>query len=479
MGVWPYLVEMDGRFLPNPLDVKESPGVTPPEPEGRVKSPLRNVAEKGHGGEVATVTPTRHEMVERHKLDLPVEPSVVVKRCFVTPTMFRGGLMACPSLITVEEIRCHPESEGQYEVRWRPIQNFPRYNAWSAVAEALPERCDIGVFLGSFWLIIRGRTRQRSKQQTADSRIIHSRTMDPEMNRRNCSENDCEAWVAERKKDLAELRRLTIQINLRKRYELRRAAEKRHPQTHTTVEPPRSTSRERRRKKSSESVSEDDGIVEYVQGNGESTQSWLTESVRKAVIYGRKQKLSDRDVMTPATNPRDPDLDVITLKIVQSPTPQQRVLAYRQRMESHMRYTDPLTCEYDNNDNEVVHPPIAPNKPGKGNRQANPPGGYEYLEEEPSVTDTQEPYLNSDDSYESDDDGHRDCGRGGCHACPDNPANYNMQEDEDDDITVIDAFNTTQELHRGEDSETKPFGSGDRDSFEEDGFGPEVIEETK
>ena len=37
--------------------------------------------------------------------------------------------------------------------------------------------------------------------------------------------------------------------------------------------------------------------------------------------------------------------------------------------------------------------------------------------------------------------------------CPDNPANYNMQEDEDDDITVIDVFNTTQELHRGEDSE--------------------------
>ena len=56
------------------------------------------------------------------------------------------------------------------------------------------------------------------------------------MNGRNFSENDCEAWVAERKKDLAELRRLTIQINLRKRYEIRRAAQQRHPQTHMTVE---------------------------------------------------------------------------------------------------------------------------------------------------------------------------------------------------------------------------------------------------
>jgi hypothetical protein len=60
--------------------------------------------------------------------------------------------------------------------------------------------------------------------------------MDLEMNRRNFSENDCEAWVAERKKDLAELQRLTIQINLRKRYEIRQAAQQRHPQTHMTVE---------------------------------------------------------------------------------------------------------------------------------------------------------------------------------------------------------------------------------------------------
>ena len=122
-------------------------------------------------------------------------------------------------------------------------------------------------------------------------------------------------------------------------------AHKRHPQTHATVEPPKSPSEERRRKESSESESEDDGI-----------------------------------------------------------------------------------------------------KTGKGNRRMIPPGGYEYLEEEPSVTDTQEPYLGSDESSTfSDDDGHRDCGRGGYHACPDNPANYNMRDDEDEDITVIDVINTIQE----------------------------------
>ena len=47
-------------------------------------------------------------------------------------------------------------------------------------------------------------------------------------------------------------------------------------------------------------------------------------------------------------------------------------------------------------------------------------------------------------------------------------------QDEDEDITVIDVINTTQELPRGEDSETESFGSGDRDSFEEDGSGPDV-----
>jgi hypothetical protein len=144
-----------------------------------------------------------------------------------------------------------------------------------------------------------------------------------------------------------------------------------------------------------------------------------------------------------------------------------------------MRDAEPLTRVYDDKENEVKCPPIAPNKPGKGNQQMIPPGGYEYLEEEPLVIDTQEPYLGSDDSYESDDDGHRDCGRGGYHDCPDNPANYTMREDEDEDITVIDVINTTQELPRGEDSETESFDSGDRDSFEEDGFGPKVIEETK
>jgi hypothetical protein len=227
-------------------------------------------------------------------------------------------------------------------------------------------------------------------------------------------------------------------------------------------------------------VLEDNDIVEYVQGTNESTQSWLTESARRVVTHGRKHKASDRDVTTPATNPRDPDLDVITLKIVRSPTPQQRVLDYRQKMESYREDTEPLMREYDNNYNEVAHPPAAPNQPGKGHQQIGPGnvGEYKYREEGPSGSDTREPYLASDDSYDSDDDGHRDCGRGGYHACPDNPANYNMQDVEDDDITVVDVFNTNQELHRGKDSEAEPSSGGDRDSFGEDDFGLEIIEET-
>ena len=123
----------------------------------------------------------------------------------------------------------------------------------------------------------------------------------------------------------------------------------------------------------------------------------------------------------------------------------------------------------------------APNQPGKGHQQIGPGniGEYEYREEGPSGSDTREPYLASDDSYESDDDGHRDCGRGGYYACPDNPANFNMHEEEADDITVIKVFNTNQELHLGEDSEAEPSSSSDRDSFKEDGFGLESIEETK
>ena len=167
MSVWLCLVDTEGRFLPNPLVVTESPGVTPPEPKERVKSPPRNVAENGYGGEDATVTPTRHKGIEHYKLGLPVESSVVVKRCSVTPTTVRGGLMARPNKMTVEEIRCHPESERpRYEVQWRPIQNFPRYSARSAVAEALPERCGIGAFLENFWLIIRGRSNQNNRMQT-------------------------------------------------------------------------------------------------------------------------------------------------------------------------------------------------------------------------------------------------------------------------------------------------------------------------
>ena len=123
---------------------------------------------------------------------------------------------------------------------------------------------------------------------------------------------------------------MAVLVNLRKRYELRRAAHKRHPQTHAIVKPPKSPSKERRRKESPESESEDNGIVEYVQGKGESTQSWLTKSVRKAAAYGRQKKSSDHDVTTPTPNPRDPDLEVITLKIVDPPQLNCRIKRWRQ-----------------------------------------------------------------------------------------------------------------------------------------------------
>ena len=108
-SVWPCLVDTDGQFLHNPLDVTESPGATPPEHEGRVGLPLRKIAEKGYGGEDATVTPTRHKVIEHYQLGLPTESSVVVKGCSVTPTMVRGDLMVRPSKMTVGEIRCRLE----------------------------------------------------------------------------------------------------------------------------------------------------------------------------------------------------------------------------------------------------------------------------------------------------------------------------------------------------------------------------------
>ena len=96
-------------------------------------------------------------------------------------------------------------------------------------------------------------------------------------------------------------------------------------------------------------------------------------------------------------------------------------------------------------------------------------GDWEYHEGEPLGSDAQKPYLASDDSYESDDDGHRECGQGGYHDCPDNPVNFHIEE-ETDDITVIDVFNTNQELRLGEGSDTEPSSGDDRDNFGEDGF---------
>ena len=160
------------------------------------------------------------------------------------------------------------------------------------------------------------------------------------MNRHVSSENNCEAWVATGKRDLAELQRLNVQINLRRNYELRRAAAQQHrPQT-PTVPPPRPRNREQRRTGSADT--EDFDIVEHVQGTNESAKSWFTESARKAITHGCQHKSSGHDPATPTPSPRDPDLDVITLKIVRSPSPQQRVLNYRRKMEPYWSNTEPL-----------------------------------------------------------------------------------------------------------------------------------------
>jgi hypothetical protein len=54
---------------------------------------------------------------------------------------------------------------------------------------------------------------------------------------------------------------------------------------------------------------------------------------------------------------------------------------------------------------------------------------YEYIELTSDSKSSQ--YLDPDSS---DDDGHRDCGRGGYEYCPDNPANYRTTRHQTDDL---------------------------------------------
>jgi hypothetical protein len=210
MSVWPSLVDVDGRFLPNPINITDNYSMIPPETKRDDEPPLRDAADRDYGGEETTVPPTQLQRVKRRKLDLAAEPRVSAKRCFTTPTMSRGGLTTRPNQLTVRKMWCCPEPGERDGAWWRPIQNFPRCNAWSAVTEALPERCGVEALLEIFWLLTRGCIRKRSKQQTSESQIVNSRTTKLEMNRHVSSENNCEAWVATRKRDLAELQRLNV-----------------------------------------------------------------------------------------------------------------------------------------------------------------------------------------------------------------------------------------------------------------------------
>ena len=105
------------------------------------------------------------------------------------------------------------------------------------------------------------------------------------------------------------------------------------------------------------------------------------------------------------------------------------------------------------------------------------PPGREYFSEEEE--DTQESYLDSDDSYVLDDDWHGGCSKGEYDACPDNPANcYYMHEQED--LTVINVLNTNQVLLRDDDSQTESFSSNggdglENDGFENNGFDPDIV----
>ena len=245
---------------------------------------------------------------------------------------------------------------------------------------------------------------------------------------------------------MAELQRLNILINLRSKHELRHATEQSHlPQT--PVVPPPGPQNEERRRTGSADAPEDVDIVEYVQGTTESAESWFTESARRAIAHGRRYKLSGHVTATKTPTPRDPDLDVITLNIRRSPipqrqgglepTPQDRVIDYRRKMEPYWsgalfpsKQRSITTQEPDNNDNVIViqtqqtpvkhcaesmssEPQAASQQIRKEDQQIGPRkiGDYEYHEEEPLGSDAQEPYLASNDSYESDDDGHRDYGQ--------------------------------------------------------------------
>ena len=82
---------------------------------------------------------------------------------------------------------------------------------------------------------------------------------------------------------------------------------------------------------------------------------------------------------------------------------------------------------------------------------------HEYFDEENNGEATTEgSYVGSDDPYMSDDNGHRECGRGKYSDCPaDNPERYFMSEQEEGDMTIIDVMNTNQRLRQDEGSETE------------------------
>ena len=138
-SVRPSWVKGNRRFLTNPGETTYNCSRVPIETRRNTEPPIRNAADRDYGGEEATRPTAQPRRIKRRK-----------------PTITR---MWCCTKLGAQR---------------RPIQTFPRRATRTAIKEALSQRCDVGVVLRNFRLLTGGSVRKRTKQQTANSRIINS-----------------------------------------------------------------------------------------------------------------------------------------------------------------------------------------------------------------------------------------------------------------------------------------------------------------
>ena len=259
----------------------------------------------------------------------------------------------------------------------------------------------------------------------------------------------------------------------------------------------------------------DNDIFKLVQSVGTPTCSWLTTSIKQA-IKSRRRILSSREGTNeaPRAKPEGKDTtpEVVVLGVVNPPitlqqhrviqqtsTPKTQgvrdvdnsteppgipqhtgILVHAQTMNQTTtpnKYPAQIRL-VDDNENNVK--PRSITRAGKGIVKGTVylddddlPPGREYFSEEEE--DTQESYLDSDDSYTLDDDGHGGCGKGEYDTCPDKQENYYMYEEKDGDNTVIYVFNTNQVFLRDGDSQTWSFSSSGGDNFGSRGLDHDVV----